>query len=329
MDKSLYDLIVIGGGITGCEAAWTAASRGCRTLLCNITLDQVNLPPHISALFIAEKDIERVLTDLGGGIFLQALRRSLLGVFSEPNEPNAVISLDKREFSLVSKELLENHPMIDLRQALIGAAHIGDNIESTSIFGEIFTAKKALFAPGTYVGGRIRVGKSVFSAGRYGDLSSDELKKVFEDQGFKLVEWEGKTPQVVDMRRVNMEGWRELPPAGAAIQDIILGRKDIPQVRMKAFWRENQGNICYLFPLSSKTREAQLHQKDGGRAPSGVMDEKAVVRDSVEHSCLIVGSAAPNPLKGLAFAGKFAGKNGYIECALDGRDKALKLMGEG
>ncbi len=328
MKGNIYDLVVVGGGITGCEASWTAASRGMKTLLCNITLDQVNLPPHISALFIPEKVLERDLAGLGGGIFLQALRRSILGIFREPDDSTAIISLDRREFSLVSKELLENHPMLDLNQALISSMRIGENIELSSIFGETFTAKKALFAPGTYVGGRIRVGKSVIPAGRYGDLPSEGLKEVFEEQGLRLVKWEGRTPKVVDMRRINLEEWQELPAASGDTINIVLGGKELAQAGAKAYFREEQGKRYYLLPLSHKTREAHLCGGEGSQATHGLANKEAVVRDSVEHSCLVMGSGPRTWASGLAFAGKFTGKNGYMDCALDGRDQALRLMEE-
>lgn len=331
--KKIYDLLVVGGGIAGCEAAWQAAGLGASVLLVSMSLDQVNLPPYISALFPERGKAEEILEELGETLFGFALERSIMGHYEHPDAGKDILTFDKREFSLVSKEALEKKKGLDSRQALIIELRLTDVVVVESIFGEVFLARAVIFSPGSYVNGRIWTGKQTIDSGRYGDLGANGLGESLREAGAEMEPRRGTIPEVLDTRKIEAAFWTKVE----AIKGLIRGRagrfggvlrEEPPGEERDVYWRKIGGGTELLLPIGRKTCEAHLLREKCPLHDPEVLSGKETVRRKVEQEYLIMrrrGTTLPDSVR---FAGSFAGARGYLECVKDGRDKAIESFEE-
>jgi hypothetical protein len=331
--RKIYDLLVIGGGITGCEAAWQAAGLGASVLLISMSLDQLNLPPHISALFPGRGETEEIFDKLGETLFCCALERSIMGHFEHPSAAKDILAFDKREFSLVSKGLLEKKRGLDARQALIREIRRDEETVVESIFGEEFSARTVIVSPGSYINGRIRTGKLVIESGRYGDLAADELGESLRRAGVEMEPWSGTIPQVLDSRKIDTASWTKAKAAKGLFKGhIVKGRgargDKPPGEERKVYWREEEGKVQLLLPMGRKTSEVYLvREKNAPHGPE-MFTEKETIRGKVEQECLVMRARGPFLPESVRFAGSFGGARGYLECVRDGRKKAVESLEE-
>lgn len=327
MDK-IYDLMVLGAGIAGCEASFIAAASGAEVLLLDMSLDRMNMPPHLPALFVQEKGLEELLARLEGTLFGEALDKSFAGCFRLPVSGEAIILFDRREHSLSSKDILEKEKHIDSRQALVNSLRIEGIITAKTAFEERFYAKSLVFSPGSYIKGRIQEGHMEMRAGRYGDLSSEELAKDLEDKEIELKEWSGYMPGTIDMRTIDRKCWN------IAEQLILSGLSGRCARRCKGkkntvLWREDNESRQLLIPLGPESTEAYL--SSGGERICGEGLEGTImqVRPGIMHKSMILKEGNHDMIDSVIFAGSFAGATGYLECIRDGRRAAELLLQEG
>ncbi len=331
--RKIYDLLVVGGGIAGCEAAWRAAGLGANVLLVSMSLDQVGLPPYLSALFPGRGETEKTLEEMDETLFGFALERSIMGHYEHPDAGKDILTFDKREFSLVLKEALEKKKGLDARQALIKELKFTDTVVVESIFGEEFSAKAAILSPGSYVNGRIRTGKLSIESGRYGDLAADELGESLRKAGVKMEPRCGTIPEVLDTRKIDTASWTK----AKAVKGLIKGhvgysggmRWEGPSGESRAlFWRRIGGGTQLLLPIGRKTSEAYLMREN---CPPGKQEDikgRETVRRKIEQEYLVMkerGIILPDSVR---FAGSFGRTRGYLECMKDGRDAAIELFKE-
>jgi hypothetical protein len=331
--RKIYDLLVVGGGITGCEAAWHAAGLGASVLLVSMSLDQINLPPYISALFPERGKTEEMLDMLGETLFGRALERSIMGHYEHPDAGKDILVFDKREFSLVSKESLEKKRGLDARQALIREMRSEEETVVESIFGEEFSARKAIISPGSYVNGRIRTGKLTIESGRYGDLAADELGESLRRTGVEMERWCGTIPQVLDSKKVDTSAWTEAKAAkgllrGNFAQSSLVRREKPPGEERKVYWRGKEGEIQLLLPVGRKTSEAYLLREKTTTHGPEAFTIRETIRGQLEQECLVMSARGPLLPESVRLAGSFGGAKGYLECVRDGREKVVETLEE-
>lgn len=207
-----YDIIVIGAGHAGCEAAAAAAKMGSKTLL--ITMDmtkfaQMSCNPAIGG--IAKGQIVREIDALGGltGIVTDKtlIQFRMLNKSKGPAMWSPRAQSDKTQFSLVWRNLLENTTNLDIWQDVVFSLLIENNIcvGVKTIIGAEFKSKSVVLTNGTFLNGKIHVGTNNYLGGRTGELSSLNITEQLKSLGISSGRMKTGTPARLDGRSINFE----------------------------------------------------------------------------------------------------------------------------
>lgn len=213
-----YDVIVVGAGHAGCEAAASAANMGCKTLLITMSLQniaQMSCNPAMGG--IAKGQIVREIDALGGysGIVSDktAIQFKMLNKSKGPAMWSPRVQSDRMRFAEEWRLMLENTPNLDFYQEMVKGLLIKNNkIEGvvTSLGIEI-KAKTVVLTNGTFLNGLIHIGEKQFGGGRAGESAAfgitEDLKKV----GFEAGRMKTGTPPRVDGRSLDYSKMREEP----------------------------------------------------------------------------------------------------------------------
>jgi len=191
--ENRYDVIVIGGGHAGCEAALASAKLGKKTLLCTINLDTIALMPCAPAIGgVGKGHIVREIDALGGAMALitdlSAIQYKTLNTSKGIAVQSTRAQVDKHLYKMEMRKYLEKAQNITLRQALITKIHVknGQIEYIEDHFGFKFYTKALIITAGTFFSGLIHIGKKTFPAGRAGEFPSNELSECLKSLGFKL-----------------------------------------------------------------------------------------------------------------------------------------------
>jgi len=196
-----YDIIVIGGGHAGCEAALAGARMGCRTLLFNISLDSIALMscnPAIGGLAKGQlvKEIDALGGEMGKIADKTAVHFRMLNASKGPAVHSSRVQCDKQLYRLTMKATVENQANLHIRQGMVESLIIEDNeikgvIDQTGYF---YGAKKVIITTGTFLNGLVHIGNSQTASGRAGELASLELAACLKQLGFEIGRMKTGTP---------------------------------------------------------------------------------------------------------------------------------------
>lgn len=206
-----YNVIVIGGGHAGCEAAMAASRMGSSTLL--ITMDmskyaQMSCNPSIGG--IAKGQIVREIDALGGfsGIItdLSTIQFRMLNKSKGPAMWSPRAQCDRVLYSTYWRKLLENAPSLNLWQDNVADFIFeGDRIVKViTDTGAEFEADCIIITAGTFLNGRIFIGDRSFEGGRISEPSSNSISRIIEERGVTINRMKTGTPPRIDIRSVNL-----------------------------------------------------------------------------------------------------------------------------
>lgn len=213
-----FDLIVIGAGHAGCEAAHAAATMGCKTAMVTLNLDliaQMSCNPAVGG--IAKGHIVREIDALGGimgriadraGVQFRLLNRSRGPAVQSPRA-----QADRAIYRSEMRRVLEGVPRLALRQGEVVSLLVEQNrICGVELMdGRRLSAKAVVIATGTFLGGTIHIGTRTFSAGRSGEIASILLSESIRSLGFRMARLKTGTPPRLDGRTIDFSNFEEQP----------------------------------------------------------------------------------------------------------------------
>ncbi|MBT4483406.1 MAG: tRNA uridine-5-carboxymethylaminomethyl(34) synthesis enzyme MnmG, partial [Candidatus Latescibacteria bacterium] len=246
-----YDIIVIGAGHAGCEAALASARMGCRTLILSINLDTVaHMPCSPSVGGLGKGHLVKEIDALGGEIGKiadqTAIQYRILNTSKGPAVQGTRTQNDKARYRMLMKKVLEQQPGLEVKQALVDEIIVenGAVVGVRDDIGAVFMAPAVIITAGTFIHGLIHIGRKQIHSGRAGEFPADKLGDCLKSLGFGIGRMKTGTPVrvrkgTIDLSAFTVQHGDEIPRPFSLFTSSI----PLPQVP------------CYIGHTHARTKE--------------------------------------------------------------------------
>ncbi|HCT64330.1 MAG TPA: tRNA uridine-5-carboxymethylaminomethyl(34) synthesis enzyme MnmG [Lachnospiraceae bacterium] len=291
------DVIVVGAGHAGCEAAMATARLGLKTIVFAINLDSIAMMPCNPSIGGSSKghlvrEIDALGGEMGKNIDKTYIQTKMLNTGKGPAVYSLRAQADKNRYKDTMKQTMEQIPNLIIRQGevtkLITENGIVGGVETSS--GAMYKAKSVIIAAGTYLKARCLYGETIIQSGPNGLQAATELTQSLIDNGIKIYRFKTGTPARIDSKTVDFSkmvpqyGDEEIVPFSFENKSEDIAREQVP---------------CYLTYTNEKTHEiikANLHRSPlyagviegtGPRYCPSIEDKVVRFADKLKHQIFI------------------------------------------
>ena len=291
----IYDVIVVGGGHAGCEAALAASKMGAKTLLLTSTIDsiaQMSCNPAIGGLAKGNlvKDIDALGGEIAKNIDDACIQFQMLNSKKGAAAKSSRGQADKKIYVRRMINTLMSQSNLEVKQGEVSQIYIKDNeiCGIGNIWGEDFKCKKAIICTGTFLNGKVFIGETSFPAGRTYEKPSIELSKTLKEIGFTAVRLKTGTPARIDIRTIDYSKLEVYEMEGEKIPFSFENKSfKLPQIKCYATYTNEE---THKIVKENIHRSIYYNSADKGIGPRycpSMEDKIAKFPDRTRHQIIL------------------------------------------